>query len=159
MATVVVARMASAIYRRSILRTGADRAGASCWPDRRAGRPHWRPGRRARRRTHAAAGGAPGGGARRGTVDDVGPVGLLREIVHDPRRSTVWKLIDVTLIVVLWAGLAVLVVLRLFHDDFDLDPVLYLWIVATVVGSTRAWYLHPRQRRRRSGTDPTGPAA
>ncbi len=74
----------------------------------------------------------------------MGPVRLVNEIVDDPRRSTGWKVFDVSLLAVLWFGLVFLVFAT--FADRDWGPLLRLWIPLTLIASMRSWYLHPRRR-------------
>ena len=80
------------------------------------------------------------------------PLGLFRtidDIVGNPVRSPFWKIVDVTVLCVLWTAMIVSLV-----GTFDVNAT-PSWAVAarvlvpsTLVATARVWYRHPKLSRR-----------
>ena len=76
-------------------------------------------------------------------------MGLFRtldDIVDNPLRSRFWKIVDVTLLGVLWIGAVVFVVMWLIGDPFsNWYFAARIWVPITLLATCRSWYRFPKK--------------
>jgi hypothetical protein len=75
-------------------------------------------------------------------------INLFNQILTDPDRSRGWKILDVTVLGVLWSGVIVIGIAMIANSVFE--PLFVIWAGVTGIASARSWYLHPSGRRRPS---------